>query len=95
MFDNFRITQRFVAVLITYWISFMSVAVVSYWGLSSARDSLKTVHEKAMVSSLQLSDSVDKIVQSRLQILLAFQHAPGGPLASIHDHPVGAHTDSI
>jgi methyl-accepting chemotaxis protein len=95
MFDNFRITQRFVAVLITYWISFMSVALVSYWGLSSARDSLKTVHEKAMVSSLKLSDSVDKIVQSRLQILLAFQHAPGGPLASIHDHPVGAHTDSI
>jgi len=95
MFDNIRITQRFATVLVAYWLSFMAVALVSYWGLSSARDSLKTVHEKAMVPALQMSDSIDKIVQNRLQILLAFQHAPGGPLASIHDHPTGTHTDSI
>jgi len=95
MFDNIRITQRFVAVLIAYWISFMAVAGVSYWGLSSARDSLKTVHQSAMVPALQMADSADKIVQNRLQVLLAFQHAPDGPLATIHDHPVSVHTDAI
>ncbi len=95
MFDNFRITQRFSAVLIAYWISFMAVAAASYWGLSSARDSLKEVHENGMVPVLQISDSIDKIVQNRLQVLLAFQHAPGGPLAAIHEHPTSLHTDSI
>ncbi len=95
MFNNLRITQRFAAVLIGYWISFMAVAIVSYWGLSSARDSLNTVHDDAMVPALQMADSVDKIVQNRMQILLAFQHAPEGALASIHDHPVTLHTEAI
>ncbi len=95
MFDNIRITQRFATVLVAYWLSFMAVAIVSYWGLSSARDSFKTVQAKAMVPALQMSDSIDKIVQNGLQILLAFQHTPEGPLAFIHDHPTGAHTDSI
>jgi len=95
MLDNIRITQRFVAVLFAYWVSFMAVAGVSYWGLSSARDSLKTVHQSAMVPALQMADSADKIVQNRLQVLLAFQHAPDGPLASIHDHPISVHTDGI
>ena len=95
MFDNIRITRRFSIVLIAYWISFMSVAAVSYWGLSSARDSLKALHEEAMIPALQLSDSIDKIIQNRLQVLLAFQHAPDGPLASIHAHPVTLHLESI
>ena len=95
MFDNIRITRRFATVLFAYWLSFMAVAIVSYWGLSSARDSLKAVHEKDMIPALQMSDSIDKIVQNRLQILLAFQHAPGGALTSIHDHPTVAHTDAI
>jgi len=95
MFDNFRITQRFTAVLIAYWLSFMAVAVVSIWGLSTARDALRAQQEKGMVPVLQLSDSIDKIAQNRLQVLLAFQHAPGGPLASIHDHPTSMHLDAI
>jgi methyl-accepting chemotaxis protein len=95
MFDNIRITQRFATVLFAYWVSFMAVAIVSYWGLSSSRDSLRAVHQKAMVPGLQISDSIDKIVQSRLQILLAFQHAPNGPLSSIHDHPTNLHTENI
>ncbi len=95
MFDNIRITRRFATVLLAYWLSFMAVAIVSYWGLSSARDSLKAVHENDMIPALQMSDSIDKIVQNRLQILLAFQHAPDGALASIHDHPTVAHTDNI
>ncbi len=95
MFNNLRITHRFIAVLIAYWVSFMAVAFISYWGLSSARDSLRTVHKDAMVPALQMADSVDKIVQNRLQVLLAFQHAPEGALAAIHDHPTNAHTAAI
>jgi methyl-accepting chemotaxis protein len=34
-------------------------------------------------------------VQNRLQILLAFQHAPDSPLVSAHTHPVTVHFDAI
>ena len=52
------------------------VIAVSYWGLSSARDSLKTVHDRAMVPALMAADLMDLTVQNRLQVILAFQHAP-------------------
>ena len=95
MFNNYRITRRFAGIMIAFWVAFMALAVVSYFGLVSARDNLKKVHEQAMIPALQLSDSMDKIVQNRLQVLLAFQHAPDGPLASIHTHPTQLHIAAI
>lgn len=95
MFEKFRITQRFFAVIVIYSIAFMAVMGVSLWGLMSARDSLKTVHDDAMKPALLADESINKIIQNRLQILLAFQHAPDGPLASIHGHPTSIHTDAI
>jgi methyl-accepting chemotaxis protein len=95
MFGNIRITQRFAAVIVIYTLAFAVVMAVSLWGLMSARDSLKTVHDDAMKPALLAGESVDRIVQNRLQILLAFQHAPDGPLAAIHTHPTSAHIDAI
>ncbi|MES2878460.1 MAG: MCP four helix bundle domain-containing protein, partial [Pseudomonadota bacterium] len=95
MLGTVRITQRFLAVIVIYSIAFAVVMGVSLWGLMSARDSLKTVHDDAMKPALLADESINKIVQNRLQILLAFQHAPDGPLASIHTHPVNAHLDAI
>ena len=95
MFDNFRISQRFIAVLMAYWISFMAVAGASFWGLVSARDSVRYLHDSAMASALDMAAAVDAITQSRLQVLLAFQHAPDGVLAKIHDHPTATHTDAV
>ncbi|MEI8170194.1 MAG: methyl-accepting chemotaxis protein [Rhodoferax sp.] len=95
MLGNIKITQRFVAVIVIYSIAFAAVMGVSLWGLMSARDSLKTVHDDAMKPALLAAESIDKIVQNRLQILLAFQHAPDGPLAAIHTHPTNAHIDAI
>ena len=68
MFNNYRITRRFAVVMIAFWVAFMALAAVSYLGLVSARDNLKKVHEQAMIPALQLSDSMDKIVQNRLQV---------------------------
>jgi len=95
MFEKFRITQRFVVVIVIYAIAFMAVMGVSFWGLMSARDSLKTVHDDAMRPALLADESINKIVQNRMQVLLAFQHAPDSPLAAIHSHPTSAHTDAI
>ena len=95
MFGNVRITQRFVTVIVIYTIAFAAVMGVSLWGLISARDSLKEVHDGAMKPALLADESIDKIVQNRLQVLLAFQHGPDNPLAGIHNHPTSMHIDAI
>ena len=95
MLDKFRITQRFAAVMAIFSIGFMVVMGVSLWGLMSARDSLKTVHEDSMQHALRASAAIDMITQNRMQVLLAFQHATEGPLATIHSHPTTTHTDAI
>ena len=95
MLNNLRITLRYVVILSAFWLSGAVVIAVSYWGLSSARDSLKTVHERAMIPALMASDLVDLTVQNRLQVLLAFQHAPESPLASIHNHELSMHLNAI
>src|SRR5450830_2120103 len=95
MFENFRITHRFIAVIVIFSAAMWAVIGVSYWGQVSARESIKTLHDDAMQLALLADQSIDKIVQNRLQILLAFQHAPDGPLAAIHTHPTSAHLDAI
>src|SRR5574343_1281245 len=95
MFDNFRISQRFIAVLMAYWVSFMAVAGASFWGLVSARDSMRYLHDSVMVATQDMTQAIDAVTQSRLQVLLAFQHAPDSALAKVHDHPVALHLDGI
>ena len=90
-----KITQRFIAVVSIYVIGFFLVISAGIWGLVSAKNSLHMVHDEAMRGALLAEESSDLIVQSSMQILLAFQHAPDSVLASIHDHPTGSHTDAI
>ena len=95
MFDNLLISQRFIAVLMAYWISFMGVAGASYWGLVSARDSIRYLHNTSMTASQDVALAIDAVTQSRLQVLLAFQHAADSPLAKVHDHPTSTHTGTM
>ncbi len=95
MLNKYSLSQRFLSVVVIYWIVFTLVVGVSFWGLRSARNSLAMVHDEAMKSALLADASVSAIVQNRLQVLLAFQHAPDGPLAAIHDHPTSLHTGAI
>ena len=93
--NQLRITQRFIVVLCAFVLSVVVVAATGLWGLSSARDSLKSLHDEAMARSLLAGQSIESTLQNRMQVLLAFQHAPAGGLASIHDHPATAHLDAI
>ena len=95
MLNNLRITQRFVVVLLAYWLSFTAVVAVSLWGLVSARDSLKTVHTEAMHWALLAEENIQIQLQTRMQVLLAFQHAPDSPLAAVHSHPTSLHLQTI
>ncbi|NDP39110.1 MAG: HAMP domain-containing protein [Rhodoferax sp.] len=95
MFANIRITHRFVAVIVIFSAAMWAVIGVAYWGQASTRDSIKTLHDDAMQPALMAEQSIDKLVQNRMQVLLAFQHAPDGPLVSVHEHPTSLHTDTI
>ena len=95
MLNNLRITQRFAVVLFAFLLAGAVVIALSLWGLSSARDSLKTVHDEAMHRALQSDQIVEMTVQNRLQVLLAFQHAPESALLSIHEHATMQHLETI
>ncbi|GAA4001898.1 methyl-accepting chemotaxis protein [Comamonas faecalis] len=95
MWNNLRITHRYLMVLLGCWLSGAVVIGVGFWGLYMARNSLQEVHGHAMVLALKAGDAADLTVHNRLQVLLAFQHAPDGALAGLHDHPVQEHLDAV
>jgi methyl-accepting chemotaxis protein len=95
MLDRYKIEQRFMAVVILFWLAFGLVLGVGLWGLYQAKNSLAQIHGESMPKIQLVQESANAITQNRLQVLLAFQHAPENPLAAIHDHPTSLHTDTI
>ncbi|AGX86272.1 methyl-accepting chemotaxis protein [Candidatus Symbiobacter mobilis] len=71
------------------------VGGVGLWSIHRSNLEIKALHDRAMLPALMADELIDILVQNRLQILLAFQHAPGNPLQTIHNHPASLHTDAI
>ena len=95
MLDRFKLTHRVWAGVVVYWAVFLAAIVVGLWGMMSARDALVHVHQQRMVPAGQAGDMIQRFYDSRLNVLLSFQHDPHGPLASLHDHPLNLHLDNI
>ena len=94
-FNSLRLTQRYLLVFGGYFLSMAVVIGMSWHGLMSARDSLRSLHDESLQRIL-LADSINEsVLQSRMQMLLSFQHAPDSPLADLHDHPVSSHLDLV
>ena len=92
---SLRLTQRFVLVFIGYFVSMAAVIGVSAYGLMSARDSLRALHDESLQRIL-LADAINEnALQSRTQVLLAFQHAPDNTLSSLHEHPTAVHFEAV
>ena len=94
-FNSLRLTQRYMLVFVGYFLSMAVIIGMSWHGLMSARDSLQYVHDKSLHRIL-LADSINEsVLQARMQMLLAFQHAPDSPLANLHDHEVATHLEAV
>ncbi len=94
-FNSLRLTQRYMLVFGGYFLSMAVVIGMSWHGLMSSRDSLRALHDESLQRIL-LADSINEsVLQSRMQMLLSFQHAPDSSLASLHDHPVSLHLDLV
>lgn len=94
-FNSLRLTQRYMLVFVGYFLSMAVVIGMGWHGLMSARDSLGALHDKSLQRILLAESINESVLQSRMQMLLAFQHAPDSPLAGLHEHPVGTHLDLV
>ena len=95
LWNSWRITHRFIAVLVAFVVSVLVIAGIGLAGMSSASKSLKALHDESMARSQLASESVEQTLNNRMQVLLSFQHDPNGELASIHDHPTTEHLEAI
>ena len=95
LWNSWRITHRFIAVLAAFVVSVLVIAGIGLAGMSSASKSLKALHDESMARSQLASESVEQTLTNRMQVLLSFQHDPNGELASIHDHPITEHLEAI
>lgn len=78
--------------------AFMSVLLIGSGStgilvLGSFQDTLSETYEDELVPTFQLIKIGQLMVDNRIQLLLALQHDPTNPAASLHDHPVSKHTD--
>ena len=95
LWNSWRITHRFIAMLVAFVVSVLVIAGIGLAGMSSASKSLKALHDESMARSQLASESVERTLNNRMQVLLSFQHDPNGELASIHDHPITEHLEAI
>src|SRR5574343_336331 len=95
MLNNLRISQRFIAIMAMYWATFLALAVLALWGLFSGADQMSDIAERRLQAVASLNQLIKNNQANRTEVLLAFQHAPGSPLASVHDHELAVHLQNI
>lgn len=93
--SNLKISTRLIIMVGTLSLLLIGIGLMGLLGISKSNDEIKALHDEAMAPALMADESISQLVQNRMQVLLAFQHAPGNPLAAIHDHPVSTHLDAI
>lgn len=90
MLDRFHLTHRIWAAVLAYWLVFLLAMFTGAWGLMKARDSLQQLHQTRMVPAALLGEMIRYHYDSRMHVLLAFQHNPDGPLHVIRKRPPNA-----
>jgi len=93
--QHLRISTRLIIMIGVLSVLLVAIGTIGLWGISKSNDEIRALHDEAMAHALKADELIDTLVQNRVQVLLAFQHAPDGPLASIHNHPTTAHTEAI
>ncbi|MBH9552095.1 methyl-accepting chemotaxis protein [Inhella gelatinilytica] len=95
MFNDVRISKRFMSVMALFWVAFMLMAALALWGLFKTSDGLSDVAERRMVTVNRINELIKANQGNRVEVLLMFQHAPDSPLLSIHGHELSMHLDNF
>ncbi|WP_334166105.1 methyl-accepting chemotaxis protein, partial [Tepidimonas sp.] len=90
-----RLTQRVLAIVVAYLAVLAVVAGTGLWGMHSASQALRDIHGQRKAINEAVVTLVRNLYDNRVQVLLAFQHAPDSPTRTLHDHPTSMHLDAI
>ena len=92
-----RLTIRTRLVLLAGFMSLMLIGSGStgMFVVSMFQDSLSQSYEDELEPTIQLVKIGQRMVDSRVQLLLALQHDPSNPNSNLHNHPVTKHTDKL
>jgi len=64
-------------------------------GLRVAHEDMESIYNDRLVPIEQLAVITEKQVENYAEVLSILQHNPADPLASLHDHPIQVHLDTI
>jgi len=93
--NDLSLTRRVWAVMIVNGLAVLVLMAAAGWGLLQARSSLASLHTERMVAAEHVSGMVQEFYDTRLHVLLGFQHDPGSPLYSLHGHDLRDHTSVV
>jgi methyl-accepting chemotaxis protein len=71
------------------------IGVLGLSGMSAADHAIGELYHKDMAHMNNLSGTLEKLEDSRAQILLSLQHDPDSHFAKMHDHPMSMHLGKI
>ncbi|MBB5213938.1 methyl-accepting chemotaxis protein [Parapusillimonas granuli] len=94
-FNDSSLTRRVWAVMSVYGLALLLIMAASGWGLFQARSSLSNLHDERMMTAEQVNSLMQEFYDSRLNILLGFQHNPQSELYSLHGHELSLHTSVV
>jgi methyl-accepting chemotaxis protein len=73
----------------------VGIGLLGLNGMKSADQAIDELYHKDMARMDALSTTLEKLEDSRAQVLLSLQHDPTSPFAKMHDHPLSMHFDRI
>jgi methyl-accepting chemotaxis protein len=71
------------------------IGLLSLRGMQQADHAIDELYNVEMAHMVGLSTIIEKLEDSRAQILLALQHDPGSPFAKMHNHRLDIHIHQI
>ena len=94
-FSGFKISYRIAYIAVFSIVLYLIAAVIGWMGLREASDSLRTVYEDRAVPMQELAQIDANIREDSVNILFAFENAPGRPASGLMDDSVTSLTEAV
>ena len=95
MFFRLRISHRIIYITIVSCLLYVIAAAIGWVGLDAASSSLKAVYQERALPMQDLAQIDANIREDTLNVLFAFEGAPGRPAAGLMDDSLSALTEAI
>ncbi|BCB26165.1 methyl-accepting chemotaxis protein [Sulfurimicrobium lacus] len=95
MLSRFTIRTRLIFLSCVMSLILIGSGSTGMFVVSMFQDSLSDSYQNEMEPTIQLVKIGQRMVDNRIQLLLALQHDPSNPNSSLHNHPVTKHTDKL